>query len=272
VRRQRLIQEMVRSTHHLRGRLLVALVEETGGVGTTSASELLAALVCEQPIDATVLGDCVLRYRRTSVTDVSAVTRSHRAWTAAPRRGRPPRLIRCDTALRRSDRRGTTSGSPSECGLPPSSWASSAATRTTMRANKSRDTKPELSVRRAVHALGLRYRVHIRPLPDLRCHGDLVFARSRVVVFVDGCYWHGCPQHHRAPRANSAYWTAKVTRNIQRDADNDRLLTEFGWLPLRVWEHEDPQLAAQSILEAVRGRRSAGRHTRRTSIPSIRRP
>ncbi|MGH6915044.1 MAG: DNA mismatch repair protein Vsr, partial [Geminicoccales bacterium] len=76
------------------------------------------------------------------------------------------------------------------------SWASNAGTRASMQANKSRDTKPELALRRAVHAMGLRYRVAARPLPALRRTADLVFTRAKVAVFVDGCFWHGCPQHH----------------------------------------------------------------------------
>ncbi len=82
-----------------------------------------------------------------------------------------------------------------------------------MRGNRSRDTAPELVVRRLVHAMGLRYRVHTRPLPGLRRTADLVFTRQRVAVFIDGCFWHGCPEHHRQPGANSAYWSEKVARN-----------------------------------------------------------
>lgn len=135
-----------------------------------------------------------------------------------------------------------------------SSWATTAAVRKSMRANRSRDTRPELAVRRALHALGLRYRVHVRPFPEALCKPDIVFTRRRVVVFVDGCYWHGCPLHHRAPRAHAHYWAAKVARNVERDRETDRQLTQAGWLPLRVWEHEDPEEAAHQIAEAVKVR------------------
>jgi DNA mismatch endonuclease (patch repair protein) len=86
-----------------------------------------------------------------------------------------------------------------------------------MRANKGRDTSPELAVRRAVHKLGLRYRVSARPDPTLRRTADLVFSRKRVAVFVDGCFWHGCPQHHTVAKRNADFWAHKVAQNIARD-------------------------------------------------------
>lgn len=92
-------------------------------------------------------------------------------------------------------------------------WASSSGVRATMRGNRRRDTKPEMAVRRAVHALGLRYRVDSRPLQGLNRRADLVFASARVAVFVDGCYWHGCPEHGTAARTNAGYWSKKIQRN-----------------------------------------------------------
>lgn len=132
------------------------------------------------------------------------------------------------------------------------SWATSRAVRASMRSNRSRDTKPELALRRAVHALGLRYRVATRPLPGVRRTADMVFTRARVAVFLDGCFWHGCPQHHRAPSSNSGYWSGKVSRNMNRDAEVDQLLAEAGWDVIRVWEHEDPCEAAQRVARVVR--------------------
>ncbi|WP_419197706.1 very short patch repair endonuclease [Microbispora hainanensis] len=126
-----------------------------------------------------------------------------------------------------------------------------------MQANKSRDTKPEVAMRRAVHALGLRYRVSARPLPNLRRTADMVFRGAKVAVFVDGCFWHGCPQHHTMAVSNRTYWANKVKRNVDRDSETDALLLEAGWLPMRFWEHEDPVLAAQEIAAAVRARRPA---------------
>ncbi|MCX9192091.1 very short patch repair endonuclease [Carbonactinospora thermoautotrophica] len=126
-----------------------------------------------------------------------------------------------------------------------------------MQANRSRDTKPELALRRAVHALGLRYRVCARPLPTIRRTVDLVFRPSRVAVEVRGCFWHGCPEHYRQPASNTTYWAAKVERNMARDAEIAQLLADAGWLLLVVWEHEDPNEAAQRIARVVRERRAS---------------
>ncbi|GII63496.1 very short patch repair endonuclease [Sphaerisporangium krabiense] len=123
-----------------------------------------------------------------------------------------------------------------------------------MQANKSRDTKPELALRRAVHRLGVRYRVSARPVSDLRRTADLVFTRAKVAVFLDGCFWHGCPEHHTRAVRNGSYWSEKVERNRKRDADTDQRLREAGWLVIRIWEHEDPQLAAERVRDAVKGR------------------
>ncbi|MFK0221799.1 very short patch repair endonuclease [Streptomyces vinaceus] len=138
---------------------------------------------------------------------------------------------------------------------PEGSWASSAARRRNMQAIRSRDTKPEKVIRRLIHAKGLRYRIAARPLPDLRRTADLVFRPAKVAVFVDGCYWHGCPEHYVPPRTNPGYWSDKVARNIARDRDTDQKLTEAGWLVLRFWEHEESGLCAMKIADAVRERR-----------------
>jgi DNA mismatch endonuclease (patch repair protein) len=121
-----------------------------------------------------------------------------------------------------------------------------------MRGNRRRDTAPELAIRRAVHALGLRYRVDARPIPDLNRRADLVFTRARVAVFVDGCYWHGCPDHGTVARTNAYYWTPKIQRNRARDRETDTVLAERGWVSLRIWEHETVTAAVERILTAVR--------------------
>jgi len=133
------------------------------------------------------------------------------------------------------------------------SWASSPAVRAVMRANRSRDTRPELALRSAVHALGLRYRVGIRPITGIRRTADLVFPRAKVAVFVDGCFWHGCPEHHRPAKRNTEFWTTKIQGNIARDADTDNRLKQAGWHVVRVWEHEPPSVAADKIRTIVRG-------------------
>ena len=118
-----------------------------------------------------------------------------------------------------------------------------------------RDTQCEKAVRSAVHALGFRYRVHVKPDPTLRREADLVFRCERVAVFVDGCFWHGCPLHHHDPHTHHSWWKSKIERNRARDRETDRLLEERGWLVLRVWEHEDPEEAAERIARAVANRR-----------------
>lgn len=125
-----------------------------------------------------------------------------------------------------------------------------------MQGNRGRDTKPELALRRAVHALGLRYRVGIRPLAGLRRTADLVFPRAHVAVFLDGCFWHGCETHHTVAATNAGYWAEKVVRNRERDRETDRALSDAGWAVIRVWEHEDPVEAAGRIKRAVDGRRT----------------
>jgi DNA mismatch endonuclease, patch repair protein len=122
-----------------------------------------------------------------------------------------------------------------------------------MQSNRPRDTVPERALRSAVHALGLRYRTGVRPIPGLRRTGDLVFTRARVVVFLDGCFWHGCPAHHTVAKTNADYWADKVAQNKRRDLETDRLLADAGWLVLRVWEHENPAEAALYVAALVRG-------------------
>lgn len=123
-----------------------------------------------------------------------------------------------------------------------------------MQSTRQRDTAPEVALRRALFRLGLRYRVNSIPIPGLRRRADIVFRRARVAVYVDGCFWHGCPIHATWPRANAAFWRDKIETNRRRDADTDRQLREAGWLVVRVWEHEDPSAAAGSIALFVRSR------------------
>ncbi|MEU3996174.1 very short patch repair endonuclease [Streptomyces fungicidicus] len=140
---------------------------------------------------------------------------------------------------------------------PAGSWASSAARRRNMQAIRSRDTTPERLIRRLVHARGLRYRVAARPLPELRRTADMVFRPAKIAVFIDGCYWHGCPEHYVPPRTNPGYWSDKVARNMARDRDTDQRLTEAGWTVLRFWEHEPPEGCAARITVEVERHRSA---------------
>ncbi|MCL2466873.1 MAG: very short patch repair endonuclease [Micrococcales bacterium] len=115
-----------------------------------------------------------------------------------------------------------------------------------------RDTGPEMALRRVLHAAGMRYRVGV-PVPGQKRRTiDVAFTRAQVAVFVDGCFWHGCPQHGRAPEANSTWWATKLGANQARDRDTDRLLVEAGWTVVRVWEHEDPHTAARRVQAALR--------------------
>ncbi len=130
-----------------------------------------------------------------------------------------------------------------------------------MQGNRGRDTKPEMALRRMLHSRGLRYFVNRRPLPGLRRTADLLFPRARVAVFVDGCFWHGCPEHHTVAKANAEYWEEKVRRNRERDADTDAMLRSEGWVVVRLWEHQDAINAANQVEAAVR-ERSLGVHER----------
>lgn len=136
------------------------------------------------------------------------------------------------------------------------SWAATPTVRRTMQSNKSRDTKPELALRGLLHSKGLRYRVCVRPIPELNRTADIVFRKAKVAVEVRGCFWHGCPQHCRIGSTNSAFWKAKVSRNIERDREMDTKLRAAGWTVIVVWEHEDPDKAAATVAESVRAARS----------------
>lgn len=125
-----------------------------------------------------------------------------------------------------------------------------------MSQQKSMDTAIELRLRRLLHRSGLRYRLHARPIRGVRRTADIVFRPARVAVFVDGCFWHGCPDHGSLPKSNAAFWRAKIAGNVERDADTRRRLAEAGWLAIQVWEHDDPVEAARTITARVAERRA----------------
>ena len=128
---------------------------------------------------------------------------------------------------------------------------SSPTVRRVMQGNRGKDTAPELAIRAALHARGLRFFKHRRPLPGLSCEADIVFPTTRIAVFVDGCFWHGCPEHGRRPATNREYWTTKIERNVARDRRNDQALRSEGWTVIRVWEHETVAIAADRIAEVL---------------------
>ncbi|MBM7775982.1 DNA mismatch endonuclease (patch repair protein) [Actinokineospora baliensis] len=123
-----------------------------------------------------------------------------------------------------------------------------------MRGNRGRDTAPELALRALLHRRGLRYRVSARPLADSRRTADVVFPKARVAVFVDGCFWHGCPEHHRPASVNSAFWRNKIEGNRARDEDTTSVLEAAGWKVIRAWEHDDPAVTAHQVETVVRQR------------------
>lgn len=140
-----------------------------------------------------------------------------------------------DTVCRQTLSHSTIGGS----WIVESSWASSEQARRTMVANRSRDTKPELALRSILHSRGLRFRVDSSPLNGVRSRADIVFSKAKIAVFVDGCFWHGCPDHFIMPKTNSDYWSTKIGSNTSRDRKVDQTLVDAGWLVMRVWEHED---------------------------------
>lgn len=114
-----------------------------------------------------------------------------------------------------------------------------------------RDTRPEMEVRKRLHALGLRYRVCLRVPGRARRTIDVAFTRWKIAVFMDGCFWHGCPVHGVLPKSNTEWWVAKIQKNIDRDLDTTRLLEREGWTVLRFWEHEAPDAVVEAVRSAV---------------------
>lgn len=142
--------------------------------------------------------------------------------------------------------------------------ASSHKVREMMQALTGVETRPEKLLRSHLHRLGLRFRKDCRPLPDHRITADAVFPSQRVCVFVDGCFWHGCPTHFRPPKSNTSWWREKIADNRSRDTRQNDLLRKKGWLVLRYWEHDivGPHLSAicQEIVSAVKERRGSRRN------------
>lgn len=132
--------------------------------------------------------------------------------------------------------------------------ASTDAVRRVMQANVGRATLPERTLRSLLHAHGLRFRKNHRPSLAVPCKADVVLARAKMCIFVDGCFWHGCPTHFKLPTANAEWWDEKVRDNIERDCRNNELLAEEGWLVIRLWEHDilgDSLLIVTHMIEQV---------------------
>ena len=125
------------------------------------------------------------------------------------------------------------------------------------KANRRTDTRPETRLRSCLHRRGMRFRKDLLVRAEgLRVRGDIVFPAAKVVVFVDGCFWHGCPEHQRVPTRNVGYWGPKLATNVDRDRRIDSTLSEAGWHVERIWEHEDPEMAAHRLAVIVRERRA----------------
>ncbi|WP_437992676.1 very short patch repair endonuclease [Sorangium sp. So ce145] len=127
-----------------------------------------------------------------------------------------------------------------------------------MRRVRQKNTSAESAIRSELHALGLRYRIQVPVLTKPRRVADVAFVGPRVAVFVDGCFWHGCPQHATWPKQNAEFWRAKILANQERDRDTDARLRAYGWEVVRVWAHERPHEAALRIAQVVRRRNAKG--------------
>jgi DNA mismatch endonuclease (patch repair protein) len=154
------------------------------------------------------------------------------------------------------------------------SWATSPGVRRCMQSNRPRDTQLEVAVRSVLHRAGLRFRKHVRPVPEIACTPDVVFTRARLAVFVDGCYWHGCRRHRTYPRAHGDWWRQKLDGNKARDRRNNRALRAAGWKVLRVWEHEPAPKVVSKVLAVLeqsgpqkRATSQAQELTSKTSVP-----
>lgn len=140
---------------------------------------------------------------------------------------------------------------PSAGARTPGLGAVPASTSARMSSQKRRDTEPEMLLRRALHRMGYRYRVN-RPLPEMpRRRADITFTKARLVIFVDGCFWHRCPIHATDPAVNGEWWARKLNGNVARDRETDAKLHDLGWRVLRFWEHEDMRAAAQAVVRTL---------------------
>ena len=129
-----------------------------------------------------------------------------------------------------------------------------ATTSARMRRTRQRDTAAEMALRQELHRRGLRYFVNRAPLEkNRRRRADIVFPRARLAIYVDGCFWHGCPVHATWPKRNARWWREKIEQNRARDRATNEALRDAGWTVVRVWEHEDPVAAATRVEVALRG-------------------
>ena len=134
-------------------------------------------------------------------------------------------------------------------GLTPKASSVDALKR--MTSQRQRDTIPEVKLRSALHRMGFRFRVDVVPIAGIKSRADIVFSRIKVAVFVDGCFWHCCPEHGTFPKQNAEWWRNKLASNVSRDLRTNKYLAREGWKVLRIWEHEDPEEAANRVAEVL---------------------
>ena len=132
---------------------------------------------------------------------------------------------------------------------PPPGPPLSAGVSRTMRRVRRKDTKPELVLRRELHRRGLRFRVDFAGVPG---RPDIALTKAKIAVFVDGCFWHGCPIHATYPKNNEEWWGRKLRRNRERDREVNRRLGEHGWIVLRYWTHDDVDEIADEVEDVWR--------------------
>ncbi len=147
---------------------------------------------------------------------------------------------------------------------------SDASTAKRMQNQRQKDTACELAVRRLLYSYGLRYRIDCRPEKGIPRRADIVVRPAKVAVFIDGCFWHGCPEHWKPPKRNETWWMNKIRINAVRDRETTLLLESAGWLVIRAWEHEEAESVAARVLAAVRERHPCQAALRIAELPKIR--
>lgn len=116
---------------------------------------------------------------------------------------------------------------------------------------RQKGTGAEIALRRDLYRRGLRYRVDFEVLKKPRRVADIAFPGLRIAIFIDGCFWHGCPEHATWPKQNAEFWRQKIETNRARDTDTNERLRSIGWTVLRFWEHEPPTEAAEIVVQTV---------------------
>lgn len=129
--------------------------------------------------------------------------------------------------------------------------ASSSQVSRRMARTPQKDTSAEMAIRRELHRRGFRYRVDYTVLRKPRRTADLAFPKLKIAVFIDGCFWHGCPEHGTWPKQNAEFWRQKIEANISRDEDTNERLSGLDWRVIRIWEHEAPEAAVERIVKVV---------------------